>query len=58
MADIESGQVHLYIQAGNASFSSENGGPGILLALSLSKMHQKIVLVHALLRDPVRKPCR
>ena len=32
--------------------------PGILLALSLSKMHQKNVLVHALFRDPLRKPCR
>ena len=58
MADIESDQVHSYIQAGNDSFSSEIGGPGILLALSLSKMHQKFVLVHALFRDPVRKPCR
>ena len=32
--------------------------PGFLLALSLSKMHQKNVLVHALFRDPLRKPCR
>ena len=30
--------------------------PGILLALSLSKMHQKNVLVHALFRDPLVDP--
>ena len=29
--------------------------PGILLALSLSKMHQKNVLVHALFRDPLSR---
>ena len=32
--------------------------PGFLLSLSLFKMHQKNVLVHALLRDPLREPCR
>ena len=31
----------------NDVFSNENGGPGILLSLSLFKMHQKNVLVHA-----------
>ena len=40
----------------NDSFSSEHGGPGISLALSLSKMHQKFILVHALFRDPVVDP--
>ena len=42
----------------NDSFSYENGGPGIFRSLSLFKMHQKNVLVHALFRDPLRKPCR
>ena len=41
----------------NDSFSYENWGPGIFLSLSLFKMYQKNVLVHALLRDPLRKPC-
>ena len=39
-------------------FSNENGDPGILLAKATFKMHQKNVLVHALFRDPLRKPCR
>ena len=37
----------------NEQFSNENGNPGFLLSLSLFKMHQKNVLVHALLRDPL-----
>ena len=39
-------------------FSNENGEPGILLAKATFKMHQKNVLVHALLRDPLREPVR
>ena len=39
----------------NDSFSYENWGPGIFLSLSLFKMHQKNVLVHALLRDPLER---
>ena len=38
----------------NEQFSNENGNPGFLLSVSLFKMHQKNVLVHALLRDPLR----
>ena len=37
----------------NDSFSYENWGPGIFRSLSLFKMHQKNVLVHALFRDPL-----
>ena len=40
----------------NEQFSNENGNPGFLLSVSLFKMHQKNVLVHALFGDPLVDP--
>ena len=39
----------------NEQFSNENGNPGFLLSVSLFKMHQKNVLVHALFGDPLER---